>query len=100
MRVKITCVRQTEYKDLSERYEIKQEGPMCSMRVGDVYFSDGEMPEGFCTEAWKTVGPFVRRLLAGETHFFGDWMKDPASAMVSCNDGFRPMSCLVELCDN
>ena len=31
--------------------------------------------------------------------FYGEWMKNPHSAMISCNDGFRPVSFLVEAID-
>lgn len=27
------------------------------------------------------------------------WMKDPRSAMISCNDGFRPVSFLIKALD-
>ena len=29
--------------------------------------------------------------------FFDGWMKDPMSAMISCNDGFRPFSFYLEV---
>ena len=28
----------------------------------------------------------------GEGNFYDGWMKNPMSAMISCNDGFRPFS--------
>ncbi|MBQ5575153.1 MAG: TIGR04076 family protein, partial [Bacteroidales bacterium] len=28
---------------------------------------------------------------------YDGWMKNPQSAMISCNDGFRPVSFLVEV---
>ena len=28
--------------------------------------------------------------------FYGGWMKNPHSALISCNDGFRPVSFLLE----
>ena len=31
--------------------------------------------------------------------FYDGWMKNPRSAMLSCNDGFRPVSFLVEALD-
>ena len=40
--------------------------------------------------------PFVTALAAGGGNFFDGWMKDPHSAMISCNDGFRPVSFLLE----
>lgn len=35
---------------------------------------------------WK----FLEALARGEGNFFDGWMKNPMSAMISCNDGFRP----------
>lgn len=32
----------------------------------------------------------------GGENFYDGWMKNPKSAMISCNDGFRPVSFLVE----
>ena len=32
-------------------------------------------------------------------NFFDGWMKNPYSAMISCNDGLRPVSFLLERCD-
>ena len=42
---------------------------------------------------------FVEALARGEGNFFDGWMKNPYSAMISCNDGFRPVSFLVETLD-
>ena len=35
-------------------------------------------------------------LAHGGENFYDGWMKDPKSAMISCNDGFRPVSFLLE----
>ena len=35
----------------------------------------------------------------GGGDFYVGWMKDPRSAMISCNDGFRPVSFLIEALD-
>jgi uncharacterized repeat protein (TIGR04076 family) len=40
---------------------------------------------------------FVEALARGEGNFFDGWMKNPSSAMISCNDGFRPVSFLLEM---
>lgn len=31
--------------------------------------------------------------------FYDGWMKNERSAMISCNDGFRPVSFLIEVID-
>ena len=95
MKVKITVLKRAVHEDLSAIYENPLENA-CDMTIGDVFFSDGTRPEGFCNSAWQSVGPFVEKLVNGEGYFYGDWMKNPYSAMVSCNDGFRPVSFYLE----
>ena len=57
---------------------------------------EGKKPDGMCDEAWKSMCEFVEALARGEGNFFDGWMKNPYSAMISCNDGFRPVSFLIE----
>ena len=97
MRVKITAMRRSEYPDLMARYENPMEHP-CDIEVGQVFISEnGEKPEGLCDGAWESMARFVKELAAGGGNFYGDWMKNPHSAMISCNDGFRPMSFYLEV---
>lgn len=94
--VKITAVRKVEHKDLIDAYENPIEHA-CDVQVGDVFVSrGGEMPEGMCESAWGSVKQFVLELANGGGNFFDGWMKNPHSAMISCNDGFRPMSFYIE----
>lgn len=98
-KVKITAVRKGCYPDLMEQYE-NPLADACEVEVGMVWVSvDGKKPEGICNNAWGSLEPFVRELAAGGGNFFDGWMKDPYSAMVSCNDGFRPVSYYVEVVD-
>lgn len=95
--IKITILKQTVYQDLIDRYENPLD-EACFMRVGDSYVSiDAKRPANFCESAWSTMLPFVQKLAIGEGNFYDGWMKDPMSAMVSCNDGFRPMTFLLEV---
>jgi len=94
--VKITVVRRSVYDDLIKEYENPIEHA-CEMTVGDVFIvENSQKPEGFCSEAWKIIFPFLSELANGGGNFFDGWMKNPKSAMISCNDGFRPVSFLVE----
>ena len=54
---------------------------------------------GLCDSAWESMRWFVEELAAGRGNFFDGWMKNPFSAMISCNDGFRPVSFLLERCE-
>ena len=96
---RITVMRVTQYEDLMARYENPMDHP-CGMEVGQVFLASGwEKPEGFCQSAWDTISPFVLALSHGAEGLYGGWMKNPRSAMLSCNDGFRPVSFLVEALD-
>ena len=95
-KVKITVMRTESYRDLIERYENPIQHA-CEMREGQVFVANGwERPEGFCVSAWESMSPFVMTLVHGGGDFYGGWMKDKKSAMISCNDGFRPVSFLLE----
>lgn len=95
--VKITAMRQAEHLDLMEQFE-NPIAHACDLAIGAVFLCEnGRMPEGFCASAWDSVGPFAKRLAEGEENFFDGWMKNRKSAMISCNDGFRPMSFYLEV---
>jgi uncharacterized repeat protein (TIGR04076 family) len=67
------------------------------LKEGQVFVANGwERPEGFCVSAWDSMSPFVMTLAHGGGDFYSGWMKDKKSAMISCNDGFRPVSFLLE----
>ena len=96
---RITVMRTTEYADLMAQYE-NPIAHACDMAVGQVFLANGwEKPAGFCQSAWDTLSPFVLALSHGAENFYDGWMKNPRSAMLSCNDGFRPVSFLVEALD-
>ena len=95
-KVRITAIRQTVYPDLMARYENPIEHT-CDVREGQQWVSiDGQRPEGMCPSAWESMRTFVESLAKGEGNFFDGWMKNPMSAMISCNDGFRPFSFYIE----
>ncbi len=95
-KVRITVMRMARYDDLIQRYE-NPIGHPCDMREGQVFLADGwQKPEGFCDSAWDTLSPFVMTLACGGEDIYDGWMKNKKSAMLSCNDGFRPVSFLVE----
>lgn len=97
MKVRITAVRQSIYDDLMTKYE-NPIAHACDIQEGQQWISEnGECPKGLCPEAWKAMQPFVASLTKGEGNFFDGWMKDPMSAMISCNDGFRPFSFYIEV---
>lgn len=95
-KVKITVMRQTVYHDLIEQYENPIEHA-CDLTVGQVFVANGtQKPDGLCESAWDSIFPFLKELAQGGGNFFDGWMKNEKSAMLSCNDGFRPVSFLLE----
>ncbi len=98
-KVRITVMRQTIYQDLMECYENPIEHA-CDVKVGQVFIANGwQKPEGLCDSAWESMSAFVMTLAHGGSHIYDGWMKNPKSAMISCNDGFRPVSFLIEALD-
>ena len=96
---RITVMKVARYDDLIEQYENPIEHA-CDMKEGQVFIANGwERPEGFCLSAWESMSPFVLALSHGGGDFYDGWMKNPKSAMISCNDGFRPVSFLIEALD-
>ena len=95
--VKITAVKKVCYKDLIEKYENPIEHA-CDVKEGDEWLSkDGLCPQGFCQSAWMNLQSFVFALASGAENFYDGWMKNKRSAMISCNDGFRPVSFYIEV---
>ena len=97
MKIRITAVRKASYPDLMAKYENPIEHT-CDVLEGQEWISvDGKCPEGMCPSAWGSMREFVEALARGEGNFFDGWMKNPKSAMISCNDGFRPVSFYIEV---
>ena len=99
-KVRITAMRQTVYADLMAKYENPIQHT-CDVREGQQWVSvDGRCPEGMCPSAWESMRGFVESLARGEGNFYDGWMQNPMSAMISCNDGFRPFSFYIEAIDD
>ena len=96
-KVRITAIRKACYSDLMALYENPIEHT-CDVKEGMVWLSEnGGKPENFCDSAWDSMACFVQELAAGGGNFYDGWMKNPYSAMISCNDGFRPVSFYLEV---
>jgi uncharacterized repeat protein (TIGR04076 family) len=95
-KVKITVIRKVSHTDLSVQYE-NPINHACGMQEGKSYVSiDALKPDGLCESAWQSMQSFVMTLAHGGENFYDGWMKNPKSAMISCNDGFRPVSFYIE----
>ena len=95
-KIKITVMRMARYEDLIAKYE----NPIthaCDLKEGQVFIANGwKRPEGMCESAWESMSAFVMTLAHGGEDIYSGWMKNKKSAMISCNDGFRPVSFLIE----
>jgi len=96
---RITAVRKAVHTDLIEKYENPIEHA-CDIEEGQVFITNGwKRPEEMCESAWESISPFVMTLSHGGEDIYNGWMKNKRSAMISCNDGFRPVSFLIEALD-
>ena len=93
---RITVMRIAHYPDLIRQYE-NPISHACDLQEGQIFVANGwQKPEGLCQSAWDSMSPFVLALSHGGSNLYDGWMKNPRSAMLSCNDGFRPVSFLIE----
>jgi len=98
-KVRITAIRKACYRDLMAKYENPIQHA-CDVEEGQVWIAEGwAKPANLCDSAWDSISPFVMTLAHGGGDFYDGWMKDPKSAMISCNDGFRPVSFYLEALD-
>ena len=93
-------MKQVVHQDLIDKYENPIQHA-CNMKVGQVFIADGwQKPEGLCDSAWESMSPFVMTLAHGGEDIYNGWMKNKKSAMISCNDGFRPVSFYIEVLED
>lgn len=101
-KVKITVLKTTLDRELSDEYGVKGIGPCPMLREGQVFMADYAKPEGLCDEAWKAMYQYVFALahMDGDGLFYnGDWIREPGVAICSCNDGLRPIIFKLERTD-
>ena len=101
-KVKITILKTTLDKELAAEYGIDGLTACPMMKAGDVFYADYAKPQGFCDEAWKAIYQYVFALAHGadkSLFYYGDWIKKPGVAIVSCNDGLRPVMMKPEAAD-
>ena len=100
-KVRITILKTTFQQELAEEYGIDGLTVCPLMEEGRVFYADYAKPDGFCDEAWKAIYQYVFALAHGadEIWYFEDWIKKPGVAIVSCNDGLRPVIMKLEATD-
>lgn len=101
-KVRITILKTTFDSELVKEFGMIGLGPCPLMKAGEVYYADYAKPEGFCDEAWKAIYQYVFALAHGtgeNLFYYGDWIRKPGVAIVSCNDGLRPVIMKLEATD-
>lgn len=100
-KVKITVIKKTLNEDLLSLYGSPQLGICNFHKEGQVFYcNDGwRKPDGLCDNAWKSMIEYVMTLAHGGQQFYGGWLNDPNLAIVSCNDGIRPVIFRIEAID-
>ena len=91
-KVKITVLKTTFQEDLVKEYGVDGLSTCPLMEEGQIFYADISRPDGFCDGAWNAIYPYVFAMAQGRGDLFdGDWIKTPGVAIVSCNDGLRPV---------
>lgn len=100
-KVKITVLKTTLDADLAAEYGAPGLGKCPMLTEGQVFYADYAKPAGLCDEAWKAIYQYVFALAHGASglFYFGDWIRQPGVAIVSCNDGLRPVIFKLEATD-
>lgn len=96
-KVKITVLATTFNKELVAQYACAGIEPCDYNTVGQVFYSNGwQRPGGLCENSWKAMQEYVMTLAHGGRNFYDGWTKFEDVAIISCNDGFRPVIYKVE----
>ena len=71
------------------------------MGEDEVYYADYAKPENFCDDAWKAAYQYVFAIAHGvdDAWYYNEWIKTQGVAIVSCNDGLRPVIMKLEVTD-
>ncbi len=95
--VRITVLDTTFHPELAQKYAVPDIGPCPLHAKGEEFVSNGwSKPDGLCDNAWKSMQEYVLALSHGAENFYDVWMRDKHTAVLSCNDGVRPVIFLVK----
>lgn len=101
-RVKITVLKRVAEPELAEKYANPNLVVPCQYHTEGqvIYVERFEKPDEICGEAWKTMDTVVCALIHGASEPIGEhWMAKPGVAIITCNDGFRPVTFKIERID-
>ena len=97
-RIKITVVKMDYNADLARKYGDGVNGPCMLHQLNqEIYCERHYQPQEISGEAWKAMQHYVYALYHGSDLPLGrGWMRDPGVAIVTCNDGLRPVTFKLE----
>lgn len=98
-KIKTTAVCKACHPDLKENMRTPLNTPVTSRKDKSWIANGRQKPVEICDSARESMSAFVMALAHGGTAFHDDWMKNPESTMISCNDSFRPVSLYIEAMD-
>ena len=99
-KVKITVIEITFNETLAKKYAAPGLSACNYNTVGQIFYTNGwQKPKGLCDNAWKSMQEYAMTLAHGGKNFYDGWLKDEKSAMIACNDGFRPVIFMLEATD-
>ena len=100
-KVKITVLKGAYHKDLVDAYAAPGLGPCDYNTEGMSWICTNgwQKPKGLCDNAWKSMMEYVFALAHDGGNFYGGELRNPKQFIASCNDGFRPVSYLIEALD-
>lgn len=99
-KVKITVVKCGWNQELVDKYATPGLKPCDYNTEGMTFISNGwQKPAGLCDNAWKSMMEYVFALSHGAENFYDGELKNRNAFIASCNDGFRPVSFLIEAMD-
>lgn len=101
-KVKITVLKITSNKELIDKYEnpsfMNKKENRCIMKEGLSFISvNAKIPNDFCASAWHDLYPYVEKLSNGVKQVYDNRMVKDGTAVISCNDGLRPVIFLLEV---
>lgn len=99
VQIKITVLKTDYAQELARQYGAAEiTGPCALHWVGqEIYCQRHYQPAEICGEAWKAMQHYVYALYHGADMPLGkDWMRTPGVAVVTCNDGLRPVTFKLE----
>ena len=101
-KVKITVLKVTFNEDLAREYAVEGYPPCLIHKEGQVMYSNGwQKPKEMCDYAWSVMRDFVLAIAQGAGYILGkgNWLKEKDMAIVSCNNGIKPVIFKLERTD-